>query len=118
MAYGIVELLSVSAHNVDAENFTFVSADNIENGSVFTLGARVSVNEDDFAAVKPATANLATQYYMAASPVRLITTLSDASQFVDITHNPKAFINVAGQPIDGIAHKIGDLVRLSADALA
>lgn len=118
MAYGIVELLSVSAHNVDAENLTFVSTDNIENGSVFTLGARVSGNEDQFAAVKPATANLATQHYMAASPVRVITTLGDGSQFVDLTPNPKAFINVAGQPIDGIALKIGDRVRLSADALA
>ena len=117
MAYGIVELLSVSAHNVDAENITFVSSDNIENGSVFTLGTRVTGNEDQFNAVKPATANLAKQFYMAASPIRVITTLGDGSQFVDLTPNPKAFINVAGQPIDGVAHKIGDRVRLSADAL-
>lgn len=117
MAYGIVELLSASAHNVDAGNITFVSSDNIENGSVFTLGTRVTGSEDQFNAVKPATANLAKQFYMAASPIRVITTLGDGSQFVDLTPNPKAFINVAGQPIDGVALKIGDRVRLSTDAL-
>ncbi len=117
MAYGIVELLSVSAHNVDAENITFVSSDDIENGSVFTLGTRVTGNEDQFNAVKPATANIAKQFYMAASPIRVITTLGDGSQFVDLTPNPKAFINVAGQPIDGVALKIGDRVRLSEDAI-
>lgn len=118
MAYGIVELLGVHAHNNDADNLTFVSTDNIENGSIFTLGARVSGNEDQFAAVKPATATLASQFYMAASPIRVITELADGSQFVDLTPNPKAFINVAGQPIDGIALKVGDRVRLSVDAIA
>ena len=54
---------------------------------------------------------------MAASPIRVITTLGDGSQFVDLTPNPKAFINVAGQPIDGVALKIGDRVRLSEDAI-
>lgn len=118
MAYGIVELLSVSAHNVDAENVTFVSTDNIENGSIFTMGTRVSGNQDEFNAVKPATANLAKQFYMAASSVRIVTTVAgDSSQFVDLTMNPKAFINLAGQPIDGIALKIGDRVRISADGL-
>lgn len=118
MAYGIVELLSVAAHNVDAYNVTFVSSDNIENGSIFTMGTRVSGNEDQFNAVKPATANLAKQFYMAASPIRVVTTeAGDGSKFVDLTPNPKAFINVAGQPIDGIALKLGDRVRLSTDAI-
>ena len=117
MAYGIVELTSVAAHNVDAQNITFVSSDNIENGSVFTMGTRVSGNKDEFNAVKPATANLAKQFYMAASPVRIITTLADGSQFVDLTMNPKAFINVAGQPIDGVALNRGDRIRISADGL-
>lgn len=118
MAYGIVELLSVAAHNTDSYNVTFVSSDNIENGSIFSMGTQVTGNQDQFNAVKPATANLAKQFYMAASPIRVITTLGDSSQFVDLTPNPKAFINVAGQPIDGVALKIGDRVRLSADALA
>ena len=92
MAYGIVELLSVSAHNVDAENITFVSSDNIENGSIFTLGTRVTGNEDQFNAVKPVTANIAKQFYMAASPIRVITTLGDGSQFVDLTPNPRRLL--------------------------
>ena len=42
MAYGIVELLSVAAHNVDSYNVTFVSTDNIENGSIFSTGPIVT----------------------------------------------------------------------------
>ena len=56
------------------QTITFVSS-MIENGSVFTLGTRVTGNEDQFNAVKPATANIAKQFYMAASPIRVITTL-------------------------------------------
>jgi hypothetical protein len=117
MAYGIVELLSVQAHNNDAMNYTFVSSDAIENGSVFTMGTRVTSNDDQFNAVKPATAALADQFYMAASTIRVVTTLGDNSQFVDLTMNPKAFRNEAGEPIDGVALKIHDRVRLSEDAI-
>ena len=116
MAYGIVNLLDVAAHNVDAYNKTFISSDNIENGSIFTMGAPVSGQEDEFAAVKPATANLAKQFYMAASPCRVVTTVN-GNKFYDLVKDPRAFINVAGEPIDGIALKVGDVVRLSTDAI-
>ena len=119
MAYGIVELLSVAAHNVDAYNHTFVNtSDDIENGSIFTMGDRITGQEEEYTAVKPATANLAKQFYMAASPIRTVTELADGSKFVDLSPNPKAFINKAGQPIDGVALKLGDIVRLSVDAVA
>jgi len=118
MAYGIVELLSVQAHNNDAMNYTFVSTDDIENGSIVTMGTRVTSNEDEFNAVKPTTATLADQFYMIASPIRVLTTLGDDSQFVDLTMNPKAFYNVAGQTMDGVALKLHDRVRLSEDAIA
>jgi hypothetical protein len=117
MAYGIVELMQVAADNIDASVKTFISSDNIENGSVFTLGAVVSGQEDEFAAVKPATANLAKQFYMAASPTRVVTVIN-GQKFYDMVKDPRAFINVAGEPIDGVMLKIGDVVRLSADALA
>lgn len=117
MAYGIVELLAVAAHNVDASVKTFISADDIQNGSVFTLGAMVSGNEDEFAATKPASANLAKQFYMAASPTRLVTVIN-GQKYYDLAKDPRAFLNVAGEPIDGVMLKIGDTVRLSADALA
>lgn len=117
MAYGIVLPLDVAALNIDASNKTFISSDDIENGSVFTLGAVVSGQEDEFAAVKPATANLAKQFYMAMSPERIVTTINGQTYY-DLVKDPRAFINVAGEPIDGVMLKIGDTVRLSADALA
>lgn len=118
-AYGIVELLSVAAKNVDSYNHTFKSdADDIENGSIFTMGDLVTEDGNEiYKAVKPETANLAKATYMAASPIRVITELADGSQFVDLTMNPKAFINKAGQPIDGILLRQGDKVRLSKEAV-
>lgn len=117
MAYGVVQLLQVAAENIDAGIKTFISSDNIENGSIFTLGAAVSGQEDEFAAVKPATANLAKQFYMAVSPIRVVTTIN-GQKFYDLVNDPRAFINVAGEPIDGAMLKVGDVVRLSTDALA
>jgi len=117
MAYGIVQLSAAAADNIDASVKTFISSDNIENGSVFTLGAAVSGQEDEFAAVKPATANLAKQFYMAVSPTRVVTVIN-GNKFYDMVKDPRAFINVAGEPIDGTMLKIGDVVLLSADALA
>jgi hypothetical protein len=116
-AYGIVELLAVAADNIDASVKTFISGDDIENGSVFTLGAAVSGQEDEFAAVKPASGTLATQHYMAASPTRVVTAIN-GNNFYDLIKDPRAFINVAGEPIDGVMLKIGDVVRLSTDAVS
>ena len=115
MAKGIVIPLSVQAKNIDALNVSFVSTDNIENGSIFTRG---EINSEGlYKTVKPATANLTKQTFMACSPVRVVTQLDDGTEFVDLTLNPQAFENVAGHAIDGIALQIGDKVRLSADAI-
>lgn len=115
MAKGIIIPLSVQAKNIDALNVSFVSTDNIENGSVFTRG---EINSDGlYKTVKPATANLTKQTFMACSPERVVTKLDDGTEFVDLTLNPQAFENVAGHPIDGIALQVGDKVRLSADAI-
>jgi len=117
MADGVVQLLSVVAKDVDDYNKTFIGAADIENGSVFTLGAAVSGQEDEYAVVQPATVNLATQHYMAASVNRLVTTIN-GQKYYNLAQDPRAFINVKGEPIDGIALKLGDEVRLSSDALA
>lgn len=118
-AYGIVELLSVAAKNVDSYNHTFKNTDDdIENGSIFTMGDLITEDGDEiYQAVKPATAALKGAVYMAASPIRVITELADGSKFVDLTMNPKAFINKAGQPIDGFLLQRGDKVRLNKDAI-
>lgn len=118
-AYGIVELLSVAAKNVDSYNHTFKNTDDdIENGSVFTMGDLIAEDGNEiYKAVKPETANLGKATFMAASPIRIITELADGSKFVDLTMNPKAFINKAGQPIDGIMLTKGDKVRLSKEAI-
>jgi hypothetical protein len=117
MAYGVMIPLAVAAKDVDSYNKTFIGSADIENGSVFTLGALVSGQEDEFAAVQPATANLAKQFYMAASAIRPVTTIN-GNYFYDMVQDPRAFINLTRQPIDGIALKLGDEVLLSADALA
>lgn len=124
MAFGIVELLSVAAKNVDSYNHTFKNLnDDIENGSVFSMGGLykntkgVEDGDEVYIAVKPTTATLEKVHYMAASPIRIITTAGDGSQFVDLTVNPKAFKNIAGQPIDGVRLVPGDKVRLNADAI-
>ena len=115
MAKGIVIPLSVQAKNIDALNVSFVSTDNIENGSIFTRG---EINSEGlYKTVKPATANLTKQTFMACSPERVVTQLDDGTEFVDLTLNPQAFENVAGHPIDGIALQVGDKVRLSVDAI-
>lgn len=125
MAFGIVELLSVAAKNVDSYNHTFKNlTDDIENGSVFSMGElyknakNVEDGDEVYTAVKPTTATLEKVHYMAASPIRVITTLADGSQFVDLTMNPKAFQNIAGQPIDAIRLVAGDKVRMSVDAIS
>ena len=117
--YGIVELLSVAAKNVDAYNHTFKNdADDIENGSVFTMGDLITKDGNEiYKAVKPATGALNGMVYMAASPIRVITELADGSKFVDLTMNPKAFINKANEPIDGVLLQKGDKVRLSKEAV-
>jgi len=117
MAYGVAVPVAVAAKDVDALNKTFIGEADIENGSVFTLGDIVSGQADEFAAVQPATANLAKQHYMAVSAILPVTSIN-GQYFYNMVQDPRAFINVTGEPIDGIALKVGDEVLLSSDALA
>lgn len=115
MANGVIVKSKVAATNVDAYNATFISAANIDNGSVFGQGALSTTagQGEVFTAVQPATGAL-TNLFMAASPESVLVTANGKS-YRGIDPDPRDFTNVAGYAFDGFKPQIGDIILMSAD---
>ena len=115
MANGIIEKTAVAATDVNAYNRTVVSAAAVENGSVMSVGAMSSTAGEDevFVGTAPTTGDLS-NLWMAATPEVVVT----AAKYKGLDPDPRNFTNAIGDMIAAFRPVLGDLVEMSADAVA
>jgi hypothetical protein len=119
MAHGILNLDAVTSMNIDAYNRSAVSADDLDNGNIFALDAQDTGTElsEVWDVIKPATGAHLTNLWMAAEPEAVVT-YSGTSAYKGLDPDPRNFYIKASQVFRAISLKVGDVVELSADALA
>lgn len=111
----------VAAHNIDSLNRTAVYADaDIENGSVFELRTRSTVDGEDevwkATAVPPEEASTAMGLWMAKSPEVVLTTVTDGTNslnFKGIVEDPRYFTNVKGYVFSAFKPQAGDIIEMT-----
>lgn len=115
---GILIQNKVAAMNVDAFNRPAVSASDIENGSVFNLLTKSSDagSEEVWVATTPATGAL-TNLWMAYEP-EVPSVYAGTKAYKGLSPDPRDFINKAGEVFTAFRLQLGDILTLSADALA
>lgn len=109
----------VAAHNVDALNRSVVYADaDIENGSVFELLTRSTVDGEDevWKATAAATASTAMGLWMAKASEVVLTTVTngtDSLEFKGIVEDPRYFTNVKGRVFSAFKPQAGDIIEMT-----
>lgn len=116
MAYGVLIPESIMATNVDSLNRNVKDALAVEQGSVFVMGAKsaTSGEEEVWEISVPVTASL-TDLWMAYSGDEVVLT---ASKYKGLDPDPRNFINAAGDVFSAYKPQVGDLILVTADALA
>lgn len=116
MAYGVLIPRAIMAKDIDSLNRSVVDAAAIENGSVMVMGARSTTAgmEEVFEVSQPATGSL-TGLWMAYSGDEVV--LTD-SKYKGLDPDPRNFINAAGKVFSAYKPQLGDIILVSADALA
>lgn len=106
----------VAARNVDALNRSAIATADLENGSVFTLTERSTVDgEDEVWTVGTPTAT-STGIWMAATSEVVTTTVGEGDyqvQYRGIVVDPRNFTNVAGIVFSAFQPKIGDVIEMT-----
>lgn len=114
--YGVLIPEAIAATNIDAFNRDVVCADDLANGSVVVMGA-LSTDADKsevFSVTKPATGSL-TGLWMIYSGDEIIVT--DA-RYKGLDPDPRHFVNLAGKVVSAYKPQLGDIITLTADAIA
>jgi hypothetical protein len=119
MAYGIMIPSKIAAANVDSKNRSCVSEVAYENGSIGTLSAKSTTagEAEVWTMIAPATGAGLTNNWMVYEP-EIVTTVSGTHQYRGIDPDPRNFRNEIGEVFSAFQLSLGDLVKLSADALA
>lgn len=118
MAYGILVPSLIAAMNIDSLNRSVRSATAIENGMVFSLLTKSTVagEEEVFVATVPTTGTgtgLA-HLWMAMGDEIVLT----SSKYKGIDPDVRNFRNEIGQVFSAYKPQLGDIITVSADALA
>lgn len=109
----------VAAHNIDSLNRTVVYADgDIENGSVFLLNGRSTVDgEDEVWKVEKITdAENAMGVWMAKASEVILSKVGSgdtAVEMLGIVEDPRNFVNVAGRVFDAFKPQAGDIIEMT-----
>lgn len=118
MAYhGVLIPRAIASTNVDAWNRSVVSASDLDNGYVVKLTGRSTSAgyEEVFTAVVPSSSNgLANLWMIYSGDGTVITN----SLYRGIDPDIRNFYTAAGKVVRAFKPKVGDIVRLSAEALA
>jgi hypothetical protein len=116
MAYGIMIPSKIAAANVDSKNRSCVSEVAYENGSIGTLSAKSTTagEAEVWTMIAPATGAGLTNNWMVYEP-EIVDTLG---KYRGIDPDPRSFRNEIGQVFSAFQLSLGDLVKLSADAVA
>jgi len=110
---------SVMAYDVGSLNRSAVAAADLDNGNVFYFSAKsTTAGEGEvWTVAQPATGSL-TALWMAYSPEISLTTGEGGSQYKGLSPDPQDFYNASTLVFDAFSLKIGDLITVTADALA
>ena len=116
MAYGVLIPSAIAATNIDSLNRSVVDAAAIENGSVMVMGTKSTTAglSEVFEVSAPATGSL-TGLWMAYSNDEVVLT---ASKYKGLDPDVRNFRNEAGSVFSAFKPQLGDIVTVSADALA
>lgn len=120
MAHAVMIPSKVAAKNVDAWVLPATSASaDLDNGNVVSIaGQSTATGQGEvWLALQPLTATLASGLYMVGEP-EVVLTESGSYQFKNIDPDPRNFYNKQGSIFTIFKLQVGDLVKLTADALA
>ena len=114
MAYGVIEKTKVMAKDVDSLNRSATIDSAVENGSCVSLsGYSTTAGEGEvWTAVTPATATLG-ELWMVASPEVVVTD----GKYKGLDPDIRNFVNASGDIIDVFKPQVGDIIKLTADAV-
>lgn len=120
MSHAVMIPRKVAAEDVKAwvRSAKSASAD-LDNGNVVVLASQsTTAGEGElWLATQPATATLASGLWMVGEPESVITE-SGTYQFKGLDPDPRNFVNSQGLPLTCFKLQVGDIVTLTADALA
>ena len=117
MTHAVAVLNKVAAQDIDAYNRTVVCASDIDNGWVFELLTKSATSGEGEVWTATQTAGTITNMWMAYSP-EIVTVVSGSNKYKGIDSDPRNFYSVAGEMIDAFRPVVGDIITLTADALA
>lgn len=119
MSYGVCIPVSVAAMNVDAWNRSCVSASAVENGNVVVLATKSATagESEVWTATVPASGTALTGLWMAYEP-ELVLTTSGSAQYRGLDPDPRNFRNEIGDVFTAFKPQLGDIIKLTADALS
>lgn len=111
--YNVVIKRKVHATFNDADKRSVKCASDVENGGVFALKTRSTVDGEDevWVATAPAAATDGS-LWMAVSP-EVVTTKTGDLQFRGIVNDPRYFTNIAGTVFDAIKLCAGDIIEIA-----
>lgn len=111
--YNVVIKRKVHATFNDADKRSVKCDFDVENGDVFALKTRSTVDGEDevWVATEPAAATDGS-LWMAVSP-EVVTTGFDNLQFRGIINDPRYFTNIAGTVFDAIKLCVGDIIEIA-----
>lgn len=115
---GVLVQTQVMAMNVDAKNRSAVAAYEVENGMVFQLtGKSATAGEPEvWTCATPVTAAL-TNLWMAYEP-EVVLTVQGSKVYKGLNPDPRDFAVPAGTVFSAFKPEVGDLILMTADALA
>jgi hypothetical protein len=120
--HGICLPVRTMATDIDSYNRSAISASaDIDNGTVFQLLTQDTTAADGqkevWYATIPTTANSGLKnLWMAYSP-EVVTVISGSNKFKGIDADPVHFVNSQGDIIDAFMPQVGDLIKITSDAL-
>lgn len=119
MAYGILHLDAIQATNIDALNRSAKGSADLENGNIVRLLTKsTAAGEDEvWVATQPAASAGLQNLWMVADDV-YVRTYSGSNVFLNIDNDPRNFIVKSGKVFKAFKPQVGDILTLSADALA
>lgn len=119
MAHGILVQDAVQAMNIDALNRSAVGAADLDRGNVFALNAQDTTagQTEAWTVVQPATGANLTHLWMCAQP-EITVTYSGSSAYKGLDPDPRNFYVKAGEIFTAFQPQLGDIIELSADAIA
>ena len=111
--YNVVIKRKVHATFNDADKRSVKCASDVENGGVFALKTRSTVDGEDevWVATAPAAATDGS-LWMAVSPEVVTTGFGDL-QFRGIINDPRYFTNITGTVFDAIKLCVGDIIEIA-----